>query len=363
MRNRITRFPILILLTGLSFFTSCNNDDDGEDFNYEVPASYTFEGVDYTTYSNRIKMAVELNSYLGSGTTTILTQTKANNLFNNTNAPFTNTALNTSGISLSEKTADAAVFKGFIDQHVAFSSSNTTNASNGVAGVIPRGTGKILVGPQGLEYNQAVAKGMMGSLLFKEAMTILSSIPNEDNKTKTNGATAMERRWDEVFGYLGIPANYDPAKIYTTADADRPLLWGGYLRERGEAIQAGKVLFEALRTGRAAIGAKDYKVRDAQIKIIQETWEKLAAAAALHYVTDPQQSVNVGNLGSQFHALSEGFGFALALKYRVAGSKLTEANFQKLVNVLTTNFYTLVNEPGFAKLKEAESILKTTYGL
>jgi hypothetical protein len=284
-------------------------------------------------------------------------------LFTNTSAPFANAALNTSGVNLAEKTADANVFKGFIDQQVQYSQANGVPASNGTAGFIPRGNGKILVGPQGLEYNQAVAKGMMGSLFFKEAMTILANIPNENNATAAEGVTPMQRRWDEVFGYLGVPANYDTAKVYTTADQDRPLLWGGYLAERGKPIQAGGILFEAFRKGRAAIGAKDYAVRDQQIKTIQETWERLAANAALAYVTIPQASASVGNLGTQFHALSEGYGFVLALKYRASGSKLTEANYQKLLAVLNTNFYDLVNEPGFAKLKEAETILRTTYNL
>lgn len=346
-------------------FTSCSEKEEDQDSvpSYAVPATYDFAGADYSTSTNRIKMAMELNAYLSSGSTTVLDQAKANNLFQNSNAPFTNAALNTAGVNLAEKTADITVYKDLVDQHVAYSSSNTTSATNGTAGFIPRGTGKILVGPQGLEYNQAVAKGMMGSLFFKEAMTILAGIPNEDNATTTNGATAMQHRWDEAFGYLGVPADYDTAKVYASTDANRPLLWGGYLKERGKPIKAGGTLFEAFRKGRAAIGAKDYTMRDQQIKIIQETWERLAAISALAYVTIPQASASVGNLGTQFHALSEGYGFVQALKYGAAESKLTDANYQKLLAILTTNFYTLVNEPGFTKLKEAETILETTYNL
>jgi hypothetical protein len=364
MKKQFSYYPFIGLLVGLIFLTSCDKDDDVNQIKaYEVPITYDFTGADYSSSTTRIKMAVELNSFLGSATSAILSQATADNLFNNTNAPFANASLNTSGINLAEKTADASVFKGFVDQHVAYSSANTTPATNGTAGFIPRGSGKILVGPQGLEYNQAVAKGMMGSLFFKEAMAILSTIANENNITTTEGVTAMQRRWDEAFGYLGIPADYDTAKVYANTDADRPLLWGGYLAERGKPIKAGGTLFEAFRKGRAAIGAKDYVVRDQQIKIIEETWEKLAAIAALSYVTIPQASSSIGNLGTQFHALSEGYGFILSLKYRPTRSKLTEADYQKLAGILTTNFYTLVNEPGFAKLKEAETILKTTYSL
>lgn len=363
MNKLLSRLPLLLLISSFVAFTSCDKDDTDQIEPYDVPATYNFNGADYNASTARVKMAVELNSYLGSGSTTILSQQKANQLFTNTNAPFTNTDLNTFNVNLAEKTADATLFQGFIDQQVANSSANTTPATDGTSGFIPRGSGKILVGPQGLVYNQAFAKGMMGSLFFKEAMTILSTIPSEDNTPKTEGVTAMQRRWDEAFGYLGIPADYDTAKAYANTDPNRPLLWGGYLAERGKPIQAGGILFEAFRKGRAAIGAEDYVVRDQQIKVIQETWEKLAAVSALSYVTSTQASSNVGNLGNQFNYLSEGYGFVLALKYRPAGSKLTEANYQKLIEVLTTNYYTLVNEPGFAKLKEAETILKTTYNL
>lgn len=349
----------LALLCGTLLLSSCKKDEPS----YEVPATYHFTGADFSTSSNRIKMAMELNTYLGSGSTSALNQAKANNLFNNTNAPFANAELNTAGVNLAEKTAEVFVYQNFINEHVTLSSFNTRPAADGTSGFITRGTGRILVGPQGLEYNQAFAKGTMGALFFKEAMTILAGIANTDNGTVTNGVTAMQRKWDEAFGYLGIPVNYDSSKVYANTDPVRPLLWGGYLAERGKPIQAGGILFEAFRKGRAAIGAKDYAVRNQQVRIIQETWERLAAAAALAYVTIPQASSSVGNLGTQFHALSEGFGFVLALKYRPAGSKLSDANYHRLVSILSTNFYTLVNEANFTRLKEAETILKTTYNL
>ncbi|HEY0608717.1 MAG TPA: hypothetical protein VGD35_03650, partial [Chitinophaga sp.] len=67
--------------------------------------------------------------------------------------------------------------------------------------------------------------------------------------------------------------------------------------------------------------------------------------------------------GAQFHALSEGHGFIASLKYRAAGSKLSDADYQKLVTIMNTSFYTLVNESGFKSLNEAKVILTTTYSL
>jgi len=309
-------------------------------------------------------MMVKLDAYMKKGTTVKLKQDTVNNMFNNTGNPFGDAKLDASGLTLAEKTADPVVFKSFMDSVVVASQRNDVQASEGASGYIPRGTGKIIVGANGIEYGQAALKGMMGGLFFKEAMTILSKISQDDNNTVVPGqGTAMQHHWDEAFGYLAIPTDYDSSRTYTSADANRPLLWGGYLAERGKAIQAGGILFEAFRKGRAAIGAKDYTVRDEAIKSIQSTWERLAAAAALAYVTQPQASANIGNLGAQFHALSEGYGFIASLKYRAAGSKLSDADFQKLVTIMNTSFYTLVNESGFKSLNEAKEILTKTYSL
>lgn len=355
-----------LLVAGVAMVSSCSKDKNTTPETikpYTVPTTYDFASADYTTSTQRVKMGVELNSYLGSANNATITAVKAGDYFNNTNSPFTDATLNTSGINLAAKTADGTVFTGYFTEQANNSTKNGVTATNGSAGIVVSGTTKRLVSATGLEYNQAVAKGMMGALLFKEAVNILNAVPNDDNTTVTNGTTAMQRHWDEAFGYLSVPKNYDTTKVYTAADLDRPLLWGGYLAERGKGIQAGGVIFGAFLKGRAAIGAKDYVVVKEQIAIIQDKWEQLAAAAALEYVTIPTRSVNVGNLATQFHALSEGFGFISCFKYRASRSKLSAADFQTLQSIIGTNFYTLINETNFTKLVQAQTILKATYKL
>lgn len=361
MKNYV--FYSMFLLVGTAMVSSCSKDKSDPIASYTVPKTYDFTGADYTTSTQRVKMSVELNAYIGSANTTTITATKANDFFNNTNAPFSDAALNNSGINLAQKTSDATVFTAYFTEQANNSAKNTVTATNGNAGILVSGSTKRLVGAQGLEYNQAVVKGMMGALYFKEAVNILNAVPNDDNTTVTNGATAMQRHWDEAFGYLAVPKNYDTTKTYTSADLDRPLLWGGYLAERGKGIQAGGVIFGAFLKGRAAIGAKDYTVVKEQIAIIQDKWEQLAAAAALEYVTIPTRSVNVGNLATQFHALSEAYGFISCFKYRASRSKLTATDFQTLQSVIGTNFYTLIAETNFTKLVQAQTILKATYKL
>lgn len=362
MKNYILCSAFLLAATAL--ISSCSKDNKIDPIpNYTVPKTYDFTGVDYNTSTVRVKMSVELNAYLGTAATTQITAAKANDYFNNTNAPFADASLNTSGITLAQKTSDASVFTAYFTEQANNSAKNGVTATNGSAGIIVSGTTKRLVGAQGLEYNQAVVKGMMGALYFKEAVNLLNAVPNDDNTTATNGATAMQRHWDEAFGYLGVPKDYDTTKTYVNTDVNRPLLWGGYLAERGKGIQAGGIIFGAFLKGRAAINAKDYTVVKEQVAIIQDKWEQLAAAAALEYVTIPTRSVNVGNLATQFHALSEAYGFISCFKYRASRSKLSAADFQTLQTTIGTNFYTLISETNFTKLVQAQTILKATYKL
>ncbi|QPH39284.1 DUF4856 domain-containing protein [Pedobacter endophyticus] len=356
------------MLLAATLFSACKKDKTTEEviLPYDVPATYNFSGANYASSATRVSMMLELDGFMKSATSTKLDAVKATNLFNNTNNPFANAALNTSGLKLADKTADATAFKGYIDELVKNSQKNDVMASEGTEGYIERSaTSKIIVGTNGYEYGQITTKGMMGSLFFKQAMDLLSAVRSDAT------IATQQQHWDEAFGYLAVPTDYTPEKNYdaeplkSLSFPKKPALWGGYLAERGKNIEAGKIIFNAFLKGRAAIAAKDVKVRDQAITDIQATWEKLAANAAYAYVTIPQESKNVGKLGIQAHYLSEAYGFVIALKYRVkATSKLSDADYTTLYNIISTNdAYALINENGFTKLKQAALILKTSYGL
>jgi hypothetical protein len=355
----------LSMAAAVMLFSSCKKDknviSDPGPIAYTVPTTYTFGNVDYTKSRQRIKMAVELDSYLKTANSGIalvaLDQTKVNNMANNTGNPFADASLNTSGINIFSEASDGSLFKSFADSVVFYNTGAT--ASQGVGGFVARGSNKIVVGPRGLEYGQAYTKGLMGGLMFKEAVRLLTSV-----KTMTvTDTAAAQAAWDAAFGYLAVPVNYDTSVTYANTDENRPLLWGGYLKERGEAIQAGGIIFGAFLKGRAAIGGYDKAVRDAQVDIITDKWEQLAAASALAYVTSPTSSTAIGNYGTQFHALSEGFGFVLSLKYRPANSKLSATDYERLSAIIHKDFYDLVNQAGFTDLVTAQNILKNTYSL
>ncbi|WP_316812211.1 DUF4856 domain-containing protein [Pedobacter heparinus] len=363
MKNKYFKSSVLVALVVLGL-AACKKDKSTIP-QYDVPTTYNFSDANYATSTSRVRMWLEQNTYAGTGNTgaAALSATKANDFWNNTNNPFTDAALNTSGVNIAGKITDGPTYKAYFDGLVAVSQSlGATAASNGTAGFVSRtATGKIAVDAKGVEYTQAIAKGLMGSLLFKQAVDLLTAV-------KTDATVALQKQhFDEAFGYLGVPVNYDPNVTYanTLPVAERPLAWGGYLAERGKDIKAGEVIFNAFLKGRAAIGANDVKLRDEQIQIILEKWEQLAAAAALAYVTSPTiGDIGLGALpGVKLHALSEGWGFIATFKYRPATSKLTAANFIKLNDIINTSFYTLLNEPGYPKLVEAQGILKATYGL
>ena len=355
-------FSVIAFSSEIFSLTSCTKKDSaGEPAvkAYTVPTTYSFANAEYSAAASLVKMTVETDSYLktaNAGSSVVsLDQTVVNNMFANTGSPFSDATLNNSGINITNNTTDASLYKSYADSVLIFNTGAT--ASKGVGGFLARSSNKIVVGPKGLEYGQAFTKGTMSSMLFVKAVKALNEV-----KQMTNVDTiTAQKLWDEAFGYLSVPVDYDPTKTYTSADANRPLLWGGYLAERGKDIDAGAALFNAFLKGRAAIGGYDKTVRNEQADIIIAKWEQLAAAAALAYVTSPTTAA--GNLGSQFHGLSEGFGFLHALKNRPSTSKLTAADFDKLNEILHKDFYDLVDQTGFADLVAAQNILKNAYGL
>jgi len=355
--------PALILVSALITNVSCNKDDDNSPSvkPYTVPTTYSFNNANFSASSNRNKMADELSTYLRIAQTgsavTVLDAAKINSMWANTGNPFTNTSLNTSGTNIKDFTSNATLIKAYIDS-ISINNKSTV-ATQGTGGYITRGANKIIVGGNGLEYLQGYVKGIMSNQFFKEAVKLLTEVKTV-SATDTTKAQAL---WDEAFGNLSVPYNYDSSVAYAGSDVNRPLMWGGYLGERGKPIQAGGTIFNAFLKGRAAIGGYDVTVRNEQADIIIAKWEQLAARAALVYANMPTLSANVGNLGSQFHALSEGFGFIMALEFRPANSKLSAANFATLKSIFSKDFYVLIGQTGFTDLVTAQNILKTTYNI
>lgn len=347
------------------FVISCDKDDD---FNYTVSDAYNYTNVEFAEATATVNMWQGFQTYLGRGATRQLSQDTVNYLWSNTNNAFTaefisnlpNTPaqINASGFNLVSKVTDAAVIKALADSMVKISAFYNTNGAEGKPGK----QGNRIFNHSGFEFNQGVAKGLMGALVLAKVIQHLDASVSADNSTVTAGkGTAMEHEWDMAFGYVGIPKDYDTTKAYAGTDVNRPLAVGGYFGERGKYIKAGGTVYEAFRKGRAAIAAKDYNARNAAINTIKEYIEKTFAAACYYYISHPQA---ITDKPSQLHELSEGRGFIIALKYRASNSKLTAANYQTLLDILgvSQSAYALINDASFTKLKQAQQILTTAYG-
>lgn len=366
MKFRFFQVAALVILGG--YFSSCKKDKTEKPPEYEIPTSYNFDNVDYAEATQAVNMWVGFTGYLGKSTSRQLSQDTVNYLWNNTNDAFkpdyvanlTYSAeqLNDfKGIKLSALTADPVIIKTFADSMVAVSAYFNTAGGEGVAGK----QGNRLFNHDGFEFNQGVAKGLMGLFQMKNIFEHLDKSVTADNNTVAPGkGTAMEHEWDLAFGYVSIPRNYDSSVAYPSTDPNRPLAIGGYFRERARPIKAGGTVFSAFLKGRAAISAKDYEARDAAIATIKEFVEKTLAASAHAYLALAQSQGR--ERISQLHDLSEAYGFTVALKSRSANSKLSAANYTTLVNSLSTSFYTLLTEPGFTKLAAAAKIYTDTYG-
>lgn len=363
------RALILAAVAYSVFATSCDKDDNIAP--YTTPDSYNFDNVDYAEATVSVNMWSGFQSYLGKSTSRQLSQDTVNYLWNNTNNAFTSefivnlpnspAQINSSGFNLASRTTDAALIKAMADSMVKVSAFYNTTGAEGKPGKQGSSPSR-LFNHLGFEFNQGVAKGLMGALVLAKVIQHLDASVSADNNTVTPGkGTAMQHEWDMAFGYVGIPKDYDTSKAYASTDVNRPLAIGGYFAERGKYIKAGGTVFEAFRKGRAAIAAKDYNVRDAAIATIKEYLEKAIAAACYYYVTHPQA---ITDKPAQLHELSEGKGFVIALKYRASNSKLTAANYQTLVEILAVNQsnYALINDASFTKLKQAAQILTTAYG-
>ncbi len=190
---------------------------------YNIPSSYNFTSANFTSSTQRIAMLGEMITYIKATHTTtqttqptVLAQT-LKDMYVNANNQFTLTTLNTSGIQLKDKTDNTFSFQteleaSFDDAEPASATAaanpTVSTASNGVKGKLVTSTRAILVDANGLEYKELAEKGLMGSVLYYQAMTILKNIATYDNVTKVNGITAQEKAWDEAFGYFGVPIDF-----------------------------------------------------------------------------------------------------------------------------------------------------------
>ncbi|WP_295179331.1 DUF4856 domain-containing protein [uncultured Christiangramia sp.] len=331
--------------------SSCSSDDDSDilnDKNIDVPVSYDFtrngeSTVNFEGQTTRLQMSAELLSNFTDFDNA--SEEMLLNMFANENSPFANADLNASSKSIKSKVAASnlyfatnnveaseikADFESWItEQMTTVKANKDVLAEAGQAGQIAQGTRVRYVNGKGLELNQAFAKSLIGGLLADQILNNYLSQPvldeadnrlNNDDELPEEGKnyTTMEHKWDEAYGYLygdpSIPAS-NPNSILNESDDRLLFSYLGQVDEDEDFTGLAEETFEAFKTGRAAIVAGDYIVRDEQVAIIRENISKTIAVRAVYYLQDGKNLLANGEFGAAFHALSEGYGFLYSLRF------------------------------------------------
>ena len=350
--NAMKLTPIVLLAIMLTAF-SCT--DNGEP-DIDVPPSYTFlrDGsptVSYSGQTTRIDMASELVNGLIDLTSTEATLQE---MYSNTTAdggdanPFAQPDLNESTKSVRSKVAASldyfatnTVAGTAIKNEVAswitgqveeiFPASGQV-ASQGQAGQLADGSTARYVNSQGLEYNQAVNKGLIGALMADQMLNhylspaVLDAGSNRtdnDNDVTVDGEayTNMEHKWDEAYGYLFGLAENTASPLESLGNDLFLSKYLGRVENDPDFTGMAQTIFDAFKLGRAAIVAGDYDLRDQQADIIKEEVSSLIGIRSVYYLQQGKLAIEAGNIGTGFHDLSEGYGFIYSLQFtRKAGS-------------------------------------------
>ncbi|MEL6256431.1 MAG: DUF4856 domain-containing protein [Bacteroidota bacterium] len=316
------------------------------------PATYTFSrdgqsSVSFDGQTTRIQMATELidalKDFNNSTATGMLEMYRNETEIGEDANPFANADLNASTKSIKSKvaastdyfsanTATAAQIKADLETWINSQTSEVFPAENtlataGQAGQIADGSSARFVSAEGLEYNQAVNKSLIGALMVDQMLNnylgtaVLDAgdnRANNDNDVAEDGKsyTTMEHKWDEAYGYL-YGTSADEASPNATIGADDAFLNKYVGRVEGDADFAGIAddIYNAFKRGRAAIVAKNYEVRDEQAAIIREKVSIVIGVRAVYYLQQGKAAIEQSEFGTAFHDLSEGFGFIYSLQF------------------------------------------------
>jgi hypothetical protein len=345
---RLTFSAALLLAAGAC---SNENEENSPSVSVDVPTTYEFlrngiSSVSYPGQTTRLAMGAELNdAFLDFNQTQEgLTQMYANQDANGGDVdPFTEASLNASDKSLRSKTAASyqyfnanasesalikAEFSSWITGQVQeiFPYVNQA-ATPGVAGQLADGTSARYVNDQGLEYNQAFGKGLIGALVLDQILNnyldagVLdagTNRSNNDNAVLAEGKnyTTMEHKWDEAYGYLfgGAANGADPLNTLG-ADDDFLNKYLGRIATDPDFAGLENEIFDAFKKGRAAIVAKNYTLRDAQADILKEKLSEIIGIRSVYYLESAKSALAAGDTGTAFHDLSEAYGFIYSLRF------------------------------------------------
>jgi len=355
-----TKLITITFISGaIMLMTGCSKDDNNNPTpvvpvvpvtpGYSVPSTYTFTDasnvstVSFNGQQQRLEMLSEMSAYAKTANTlgTAVSATTLRNMYANSGYTWTDTpgyGMTGSSKQLKSKTAAGdvgvqALFESYFDSLEVLSNLNYDNSAElyGQGGVWGNGVKNYLMSRTGIEYTQLIEKGLMCAV-FMNQMTVnyLGTVGDDDNDNLVSGKnyTEMQHHWDEAYGYLTSEIDYP------TSGTDR--FWGKYVNSREAILGSATTLSDAFRRGRSAIDNKDYTTRDAQISIIRNEMEKVAAATAIHYLNEAK--ANIASPTIKNHVLSEAWAFIDGLRYghnAVSAGGMTTSEINTALTYLT----------------------------
>ncbi|MBL4654670.1 MAG: DUF4856 domain-containing protein, partial [Bacteroidia bacterium] len=117
-----------------------------------------------------------------------------------------------------------------------------------------------------------------------------------------------------------------------------------------------KAIFDAFLEGRAAITNIDYSKRNTAITTIEDNWEEIIAATAIHYINETKSDITSGSFDIIKH-WAELKGYVNMLSYR-SDNKIGKTDLASINTYLGTK----PSEAVKTNLDAAASILKDAYG-
>jgi len=367
-----TKFGFLAIFYAISMVSCSDNLDIN--MNIDIPTTYSFERdsvstVSFSGQSTRIGMATELIEGMleFDSTESLLLEMYSNETATDGDAdPYSNPEYNASTKTVKSKvaasqdffssnTTESAIIKAEIQSWITgqvtevFPNENVL-AEVGVAGQIADGSSVRYVNAQGLEYNQAVAKSLIGALMIDQicnnylSPAILDAGNNvTDNDSGVvdgnNSYTTMEHKWDEAYGYLFGAATDTSNPLATLGEGVFLNKYLSRVNDDADFEGIASDIFEAFKLGRAAIVASDYEVRDEQAEKIREQLSVVIAVRAVYYLQQGKRALDNDDYGAAFHDLSEGFGFVYSLRFtrktESPDSYFTRSEVEQFVTTLT----------------------------